>query len=53
MRHALVPSLAIIALTFSAVAVAGDLQSGLQPGDRVYELGCGPGRIGTCNDPVE
>ncbi|MEO2007470.1 MAG: hypothetical protein ABGX22_02165 [Pirellulaceae bacterium] len=32
MRHTLVPSLAIMAL-FSAVAVAGDLESGLKVGD--------------------
>jgi len=30
----LVPTIAIVALGFSAVAVAGDLESGLQVGDR-------------------
>ncbi|MBC8353817.1 MAG: hypothetical protein H8E66_17595 [Planctomycetes bacterium] len=33
MRTMLVPSIAIVALCFSAVAVAADLQSGLQVGD--------------------
>ena len=30
----LVPTIAIVALSFSATAVAGDLESGLQVGDR-------------------
>ena len=34
MRTMLVPSIAIVALSFSAVAVAADLQSGLQVGDK-------------------
>ena len=33
MKTMLVPSIAIVALCFSAVAVAEDLQSGLQVGD--------------------
>ena len=34
MRTMLVPSIAIVALSFSALAVAEDLQSGLQVGDK-------------------
>ena len=30
----LVPTIAIVALSFSAVAVAGDLESGLQVGEK-------------------
>ncbi len=33
MRTILVPSIAIVALTFSAVAAAADLQSGLKVGE--------------------
>ena len=33
MRTMLVPTIAIVALSFSAVVVAEDLQSGLQVGD--------------------
>lgn len=33
MRTLLVPSIAIVALAFSAMAVAADLQSGLKVGD--------------------
>lgn len=34
MKTRLVPSIAVVALAFSAVVVAADLQSGLQVGDR-------------------
>lgn len=34
MRTMLVPSIAIVAVCFSTVVVAADLQSGLQVGDR-------------------